>query len=492
MQHRGFTSLRFPRSLSRAPTRGRGLPAAPSTLLRTGYSSAKEGFTLLELIVVIGIIGVAAGISVPVYRDYQIRSDLYLATEQVTQGLGRAQMRAQSAEEDDAWGFYVPAGVLFKGESYATRDPSFDELYPMPATIGVTGILEVAYSKIEGKPSLTGPVTLTTINEDQRTIFIRVEEESVAIVENDTLMVCHRSPGNPDNRQTITVSDSAWPAHQAHGDTMGTCPAGSSAASSAGASSVASSTGFASSAGDSTPPDCGEGTFAVCHYPPGHPANRQSQCIGENAWTAHRGHGDSLGACASEGEPPPASPSCTDRFSIEEDGTIVTTGTVSLAVTALGSAITYGENGPEVNVYGNYSKNGGEKWYKLWNGADTDGGESQTITEIAGGSEVLVKVQGYFKQRGWLTFDRTYRSDDESGHVVLLRDGAPVPTYPAFGDQQNLSSFLQNIIDDSGHIDIAPYDIVLLAELGDLDTEAADFQDAVFLLQFSAPSECGA
>lgn len=38
--------------------------------------------------------------------------------------------------------------------------------------------------------------------------------------------ICHIPPGNPDNRHSITISLSAWPAHQAHGDTMGACVGG--------------------------------------------------------------------------------------------------------------------------------------------------------------------------------------------------------------------------------------------------------------------------
>jgi hypothetical protein len=35
--------------------------------------------------------------------------------------------------------------------------------------------------------------------------------------------ICHIPPGNPGHPVTITVSSSAWPAHQAHGDTEGAC-----------------------------------------------------------------------------------------------------------------------------------------------------------------------------------------------------------------------------------------------------------------------------
>lgn len=38
-----------------------------------------------------------------------------------------------------------------------------------------------------------------------------------------TLKICHIPPGNTGNPQSITIPASAWPAHQAHGDYQGTC-----------------------------------------------------------------------------------------------------------------------------------------------------------------------------------------------------------------------------------------------------------------------------
>jgi hypothetical protein len=35
--------------------------------------------------------------------------------------------------------------------------------------------------------------------------------------------ICHIPPGNPTHPVTITIGSSAWPAHQAHGDTEGAC-----------------------------------------------------------------------------------------------------------------------------------------------------------------------------------------------------------------------------------------------------------------------------
>ncbi|ALG68980.2 LamG-like jellyroll fold domain-containing protein [Beggiatoa leptomitoformis] len=37
------------------------------------------------------------------------------------------------------------------------------------------------------------------------------------------MVICHYPPGNPTNMNTITISESAWSAHEAHGDTKGPC-----------------------------------------------------------------------------------------------------------------------------------------------------------------------------------------------------------------------------------------------------------------------------
>lgn len=40
------------------------------------------------------------------------------------------------------------------------------------------------------------------------------------------MTICHIPPGNRSARHTITVGESAWQAHQAHGDRRGACGAG--------------------------------------------------------------------------------------------------------------------------------------------------------------------------------------------------------------------------------------------------------------------------
>jgi len=43
--------------------------------------------------------------------------------------------------------------------------------------------------------------------------------------EGGEVVICHIPPGNPDNRRTMTVSQSAWDdEHNRHGDSLGACP----------------------------------------------------------------------------------------------------------------------------------------------------------------------------------------------------------------------------------------------------------------------------
>jgi hypothetical protein len=37
------------------------------------------------------------------------------------------------------------------------------------------------------------------------------------------ITICHIPPGNPSNAHKITIDESAWPAHEAHGDTKHLC-----------------------------------------------------------------------------------------------------------------------------------------------------------------------------------------------------------------------------------------------------------------------------
>jgi prepilin-type N-terminal cleavage/methylation domain-containing protein len=444
----------------------------------------RRGFTVLELVVVIGIIGAISAFSVPVIRTYQVRSDLNLATEQATQGLARAKLLAQSAEQDAPWGFFVPAGVLYKGASYAARESQYDEVYPMPSTITVSGsILEVGYSKLEGKPSQTGSIVLTAVDGEQRTIVISisVKQEAVAANPGDTLTICHK-PGTA-NQRTMTIVDSAWPAHHDHGDTLGSCD-GSVSSSSSSSRAASSSSSVVSSGSSST-----SGTITICHKPGTY--DQHTLTTADNAWNGHQKHGDTMGACSSASSSIPSGSICPSLFTFGMDDKVIATRPLRMAVRTLASNVTYGTGGPAIPVTLSYTANGGGKWWSLFGGDTLAEGQTQTIASLQAGDQIGLKMRGYFKQRGWLTYDETISTIDGSSQTILLRRGDALPAYILSSAQQNLRTLLASYLDADHRLTIDPSALLVLTEFTTLaypPPPEEDFDDAVVLLNFSASS----
>ena len=49
----------------------------------------------------------------------------------------------------------------------------------------------------------------------------------------------------------------------------------------------------------------GDGKVTICHIPPGNRSARHTITVGESAWAAHKGHGDTRGACGHNNPNPP-------------------------------------------------------------------------------------------------------------------------------------------------------------------------------------------
>lgn len=136
-----------------------------------------SGFTLLELILTLSIVGALMALAIPVYQSFQVKNDLDIAAQAMTQSFRRAELLAQAVSGDIHWGVKIESGniILFKGMSFATRDPNYDEAFEVPTSITPSGVSEVVFSKFSGLPQTTGGATLTTATNETRTITINAK-----------------------------------------------------------------------------------------------------------------------------------------------------------------------------------------------------------------------------------------------------------------------------------------------------------------------------
>ena len=132
---------------------------------------------MLEVLLSVAAIAVIAGISIPVYQSFQNRNDLDIAAVTFAQTLRRAETLAQSVDGDTSWGAIAQSGsiTLFKGESFIGRDSSFDEIFEVPTSITLSGTQEYVFTKFTGVPETTGSLTLTSANNETRTITINAK-----------------------------------------------------------------------------------------------------------------------------------------------------------------------------------------------------------------------------------------------------------------------------------------------------------------------------
>lgn len=133
-----------------------------------------SGFTLVELLLSVTIIGMLTALSLPVYNSFLARNDLDIASEQVAQTLRRAQKYARGMYDDSAWSIEVQSSTvtLFRGTTFASRNTGFDEPITLPSSITASGLSQVQFSKLSAAPNTTGTITLTNNNNETRTITI--------------------------------------------------------------------------------------------------------------------------------------------------------------------------------------------------------------------------------------------------------------------------------------------------------------------------------
>ena len=136
-------------------------------------ANKKKAFTLVETLFVVGIFSILVIFTLPLSLDFYKKYQLDVYTQEVVQALRRVQLKSMSIEQDSRFGIYLTEGnyVLFRGDSYVTREVQYDEIFDLPQVINASGLQEVVFTKVEGLPSATGSIVLSN-NIENKTISI--------------------------------------------------------------------------------------------------------------------------------------------------------------------------------------------------------------------------------------------------------------------------------------------------------------------------------
>ena len=127
--------------------------------------NAQKGFTLIELMIVVAIIGILAAIAIPAYQDYITRSQV---SEAVTLGGGLKSPLAEYGADKNAWPTLVePTATATAGQLNATLVGKYSTVSTRtPAQLGTYPAGKVTLVMTTGKASSTGKNQLTYTTAD--------------------------------------------------------------------------------------------------------------------------------------------------------------------------------------------------------------------------------------------------------------------------------------------------------------------------------------
>jgi len=142
--------------------------------IRTNFKKKYSAFSLLELLVVIALMGMLFRMTVPIGVDYVGKNNVTVAKETIVNTLRTAQHNAINMQQDSKWGVYTQTNsiILYVGNTYATRNPSFDLLNDLPGGVAVTSGLDINFTKLAGEANTNATIIISHKQSPSKTVQI--------------------------------------------------------------------------------------------------------------------------------------------------------------------------------------------------------------------------------------------------------------------------------------------------------------------------------
>lgn len=122
-----------------------------------------RAFTLIELLLVMGLMFIVGTAMYPIGISFYNAQKVHTVVESLDSALKNSQLQAIAGIGGSSFGVHLQSSsyIAFRGGSYAVRDVTQDEVYPIPYGVSIRGMSDIVFEPFTGNPSASGTFTIS-------------------------------------------------------------------------------------------------------------------------------------------------------------------------------------------------------------------------------------------------------------------------------------------------------------------------------------------